>query len=357
MNFDDALTWDGELTVTRYDPQTGAFFVVRLHSTQLGPAAGGTRAVQYASLADAIEDAGNLAAAMTLKMAVSDLPMGGGKSVIALPAPRHEIDDTTWARILTLHAENIDKLEGNYFTGPDVNTNSADMDALNDATSFVFGRSTERGGAGSSAHNTALGVFESLKATAAHHQMGNLYGLTILVQGLGAVGGVVADLASKAGARLIVCDTDAQRLAWAEELGHTVIGVDQALCTPCDIFAPCAMGSVIDRRVAAELPTRAVVGAANNILSDGHASTILRERGILYAPDFVTNAGGALHLVGREVLGWDKDTVEQRTRGIGDTLAEVYAIAQTNATTTDQAALTLANRRLGDARSNRSTDR
>ena len=206
MNVDDALRWDGELTLTRHDPETGTTFVIRVDSIRHGRAAGGTRAAQYASLTDALEDAALLAEAMTLKMAVSNLPMGGGKSVIALPAPRQDIDAATWNRILRLHAENIDRLNGTYWTGPDVNTNSADMDILSNTTDFVFGRSVGRGGAGSSAVNTAVGVFEAMKATARFGGLGDIEGLTILVQGLGAVGGHLATMAAQAGARLLVAD-------------------------------------------------------------------------------------------------------------------------------------------------------
>ncbi|MFF1946316.1 Glu/Leu/Phe/Val dehydrogenase dimerization domain-containing protein [Rhodococcus qingshengii] len=349
MSLDDALRWDGELTVTRHDRETGAFFVIRLDSTRLGPAAGGTRAAQYASFGDAVTDAGKLAGAMTLKMAVSNLPMGGGKSVIALPAPRKDLAPETWNRILTIHAENIDKLKGNYWTGPDVNTNSADMDTLNETTPYVFGRSPERGGAGSSADNTALGVFEAMKATVHYRGLGSLAGRTVLVQGLGAVGSGIATLAAAAGARILVADTDSERLAWALQLGYTIIGLDEVLRTPCDVFAPCAMGGVLDSSAAANLPASAVVGAANNILADDQAGVILRERDILYAPDFVTNAGGAFHLVGHEVLGWSTDTVEERTRGIGDTIAEVYGISESAETTTDAAARILARQRIDSA--------
>jgi len=346
MSIEDELRWDGELTVTRHDQETDTTFVIRIDSTRLGPAAGGTRAAHYPCIGDALADAGRLAGAMTLKMAISNLPMGGGKSVVALPAPRNQIDPLTWARILDIHAENIDKLKGNYWTGPDVNTNSSDMDQLNRTTKFAFGRSVDNGGAGSSAHTTALGVFESMKATAGYHKMGTLEGLTVLVQGLGAVGGTVATLAAEAGARLLVADTDIERVELAQQLGHTAIPSDRVLQTQCDIFAPCAMGGIIDSTIATTLPTYAVVGAANNILADGDAGTILRDRGIVYAPDFVTNAGGALHLVGREVLGWNEDTVLERTRGIGQTLHEVYAVSEDRGITTDTAAKKLAVQRI-----------
>lgn len=345
MSLGEALRWDGELTVTRYDPVTGATFVIRVDSTLSGRAAGGTRAAHYPSLAGAFDDAGKLAAAMTLKMAVSGLPMGGGKSVIALPAPRKDIAPDTWRRVLALHAQNIDNLHGTYWTGPDVNTSSADMDILNDSTEFVFGRSVHRGGAGSSALNTALGVFEGMKATAAYAGLGALDGRTVLIQGLGAVGGQLAIFASQAGARLVVSDTDPERLAQAHEFGCTAVAPGNVANTPCDIFAPCAMGGVIDSVTAGRLNAAAVVGAANNVLADEQAGAVLRGRGILYAPDFVTNAGGAFHLVGREVLGWDGDTVERHTRRIGDTLNEVYRISEADDITTDAAARILARRR------------
>lgn len=345
MHVDDALRWDGELTLTRYDPDTGASFIIRVDSIRLGQSAGGTRAAQYRSLADALEDAARLAAAMTLKMAVSDLPMGGGKSVIALPAPRQDIDELTWNRILRLHAENIDRLNGTYWTGPDVNTNSADMDILSETTDFVFGRSINRGGAGSSALNTAFGVFEAMKATAQFRGLGDLDGLTVLVQGLGAVGGHLATMTARAGARVLVADLDVGRTAWAREFGCIPVCPTQVSTTPCDIFAPCAMGGVIDSAVARQLPASAVVGAANNILADDGAGLVLCDRGILYAPDFVTNAGGAFHLVGHEVLQWDANTVASHTKGIGQTVTQVYEISTTEGISTDAAARVLAGRR------------
>lgn len=342
---DDALRWDGELTLTRHDPDTGASFIIRVDSVRHGRAAGGTRAAQYDSLADALRDAARLADAMTLKMAVSNLPMGGGKSVIALPAARQNIDETTWNRILYLHAENIGRLNGTYWTGPDVNTNSADMDTLSNATEFVFGRSIERGGAGSSALNTAVGVFDAMKATAHFRGLGDLEGLTVLVQGLGAVGGHLATMAARAGARLLVADVNNERITWAQDFGCGTILPDHVTTTPCDIFAPCAMGGVVDSTVARQLPVSAIVGAANNILADDQAGSILRDRAILYAPDFVTNAGGAFHLVGHEVLGWDAETVASHTRSIGLTLKHVYEISAAEAIPTEAAARILAQRR------------
>lgn len=323
---DQVHEWSGELTATRFDVETGTHFIIRIDSTRRGPAAGGTRAAHYPSVLEAMADAADLASAMTLKMAISDLPMGGGKSVIALPRPRSELSPAQWTRILELHGDNIEKLRGSYWTGPDVNTNSADMDVIAQRTSHVFGRSPENGGAGSSAHNTALGVFTSIETTLAW-QGRDLAGRTIVVQGLGAVGLDLAAMLFDAGATVIVCDRDQVRSAIAERLGYKVIRVEEALSTPCDVFAPCAMGGVIDRNVAASIPAGAIVGAANNPVTDEHAEAILMRRGIQYAPDFVANAGGALHLVGREVLGWSEGAVQQAVRGIGKTLTEVFELS------------------------------
>jgi leucine dehydrogenase len=339
---DDALCWDGELTLTRHDRATGATFIIRVDSIRLGQAAGGTRAAQYDSLAAALNDAARLARAMTLKMAVSNLPMGGAKSVIALPAARRDIDQVTWNRILRIHAENVDRLNGAYWTGPDINTTADDMDILSETTDFVFGRSIGRGGMGSSAPNTASGVFVAMKATAQFCGLGDLNGSTVLIQGLGAVGGHLAKMVARTGARVLVADVDSERTAWAEEFGCIPVIPEQVITTPCDIFAPCAMGGVIDSTVAQQLCASAVVGAANNVLADDEAGAVLHDRGILYAPDFVANAGGALYLVGHEVLEWDAETVASRTRGIGETLIQVYEMSASKGVPTDSAARELA---------------
>ena len=326
--WNEALSWGGETTMARFDPETGAHFFIRIDSTRLGPAGGGTRAVVYTNPADALIDAGRLAGAMTMKMAVAGLPMGGGKSVIALPAPRHTLPKSTWERILRLHAENIERLRGAYWTGPDVNTDSADMAEIFKHTSHVFGRSAADGGSGSSAQNTARGVFAAILATAEKLGYTDLERRRVIVQGLGAVGGDLARRLLAAGASVSVADVDDGRLAHAQGLGAAVIRTDEVLTTECDIFAPCAMGGVIDTRAAASLPAAAVAGAANNVLSSDEAGQILHDRGILFAPDFVVNAGGALHLVGREVLGWSPAEVEDRVDDIGATVSQIFDISR-----------------------------
>lgn len=341
------FAWDGELTTVRYDRETGTWFLIGVHSTALGPAAGGTRAMQYDSIDEAATDVTKLASAMTLKMAVASLPMGGGKSVIALPRPRKEIPPEMWARLLHLHAENLNKLAGAYWTGPDVNTSSDDMDALGETTKFVFGRSPEKGGSGSSADNTAVGVYHSILATAEAAGFGSsLKGLRVLVQGLGAVGNRLAELVRDDGALLSVSDVDPARVsAWATS-GVSVVPPDAVTSTACDLFAPCATGGVIDEGIAARIPCSAIAGAANNPLTGPIVAEVLAERGIAYAPDFVSNGGGAIHLVGYEVLGWPTETVDQQIRSIGDTLRVVFHDARNRGVSTEQAARDLAERRI-----------
>lgn len=344
---EDLITsWDGALCSTRYDRKSGALFVIAVHSRQRGPAAGGTRARHYESYTDAVADAMRLAGAMTLKMAAADLPMGGGKSVIALPAPREQIDDGLWQRILAIHADNLATLNGSYWTGPDVGTNSADMDVLHAASGFAFGRSESAGGPGSSAPSTAQGVYVAMQRAAAEAGIDSLVGRRILIQGLGAVGMDVLELARKEGAHLIACDVDHERCARAERLGASVVDPAEVLSLESDIFVPCAMGGIIDADVARTIQTSVIAGAANNVLTDPSVGEELARRGIVYAPDFVANAGGAIHLVGREVLGWSAEEVATHVDGIGETLGDAFDAARAQGVSSERAAHDLAEARL-----------
>jgi leucine dehydrogenase len=339
---DTLTTWGGSLCSTRFDPETGAFFVVAVHSRERGPAAGGTRAMYYASYDEAVADATRLATAMTLKMAIADLPMGGGKSVIALPAPRRAIDDRTWRRILAIHADNLATLNGSYWTGPDVGTTSTDMDLLHAASGFAFGRSEQGGGPGSSAPSTAQGVYVALRRAAAEADIHELAGRRVAIQGLGAVGFEVLRAVLADGAEAVVADIEPERCARARELGASVVPADQVLETASDIFVPCAMGAVIDLATSQSIRTSVIAGAANNVLAEPAAGDELVRRGIVLAPDFVANAGGAIHLVGREVLGWSAVEVAEHVDRIGDTLGRVFAESRASGTGPERTAQRLA---------------
>lgn len=341
--------WDGVLCAVRHDEETGASFVIAIHSNRLGPAAGGTRMMPYPSMDAAVVDATRLAEAMSLKLAIAGLPLGGGKSVIALPAARAQIGHRRWQRILEIHAENVASFGGNYVTGPDIGTTAEDMDTLFRAGARVVGRTPATGGLGSSAPATARGVYIAMKRAAVEAGLEDLRGRRVTIQGMGAVGSEVALFAAADGAELMVSDVDERALANAERLGADVVPAEEVLGVETDLFVPCATGGVIDAETAAVIRTKVVVGAANNILADRRAADVLDERGIVFAPDFVSNAGGAIDLAGREFLGWETSQVDQKLAEIGTTLDAVFQEAGRHGISSDEAARRLAHRRLDDA--------
>jgi leucine dehydrogenase len=336
--------WDGEHVVVRHDPESGAWMLVGIHSTQLGPAMGGTRLKSYASPAEALEDALRLAAGMTRKLAVVGLPCGGGKAVLAVPElPTGD----ERRRLLERYGDLVDSLGGSFVTGPDMNTRDADMDVIGDRTPHVFCRSVARGGSGDPSIHTALGVFHGIRASLAH-ALGSddLAGRTVLVQGAGSVGAKLARLLADAGATVLVTDVDEER---ARATGATVVAAETALELECDVYAPCAVGATLNAATIPRLRCPVVAGAANNQLATPEDGDRLRDAGILYAPDYVINSGGALHGIGLERLGWDADRLEHEVAGIGDTLAAVFAEADAEGISTDAAAERLANERLAAA--------
>jgi leucine dehydrogenase len=336
--------WDGEHVVVRHDPESGAWMLVGIHSTQLGPAMGGTRLKSYASPAEALEDALRLAAGMTRKLAVVGLPCGGGKAVLAVPElPTGD----ERRRLLERYGDLVDSLGGSFVTGPDMNTRDADMDVIGDRTPHVFCRSVARGGSGDPSIHTALGVFHGIRASLAH-ALGSddLAGRTVLVQGAGSVGAKLARLLADAGATVLVTDVDEER---ARATGATVVAAETALELECDVYAPCAVGATLNAATIPRLRCPVVAGAANNQLATPADGERLRDAGILYAPDYVINSGGALHGIGLERLGWDADRLEHEVAGIGDTLAAVFAEADAEGISTDAAAERLANERLAAA--------
>jgi leucine dehydrogenase len=338
--------WDGEEVVVRHDRETGTWIFVCVHSTTLGPAMGGTRMKQYAAPAEALEDGLRLASGMTRKLAVAGLPCGGGKAVLAVP----EIFDGDARRgLFERYGELIGALGGTYVTGPDVNTGEADMDAIGSRTPHVFCRSAANGGSGDPSIHTALGTFHGIRAALRHVDGADgLAGRKALVQGTGSVGAKLTRLLLDAGAVVLVSDVDEER---ARATGAELVPPDEALELECDVYAPCALGATLNAQSIPKPRCRVVAGAANNQLATPEDGERLRERGILYAPDFVINAGGAMHGIGLEQLGWDEDELERRVEGIGDTLARIFEWAERDGITTDEAAERLAAERLSRAAS------
>jgi leucine dehydrogenase len=333
--------WDGEEVVVRHDRETGTWIFVCVHSTTLGPAMGGTRMKEYASPAEALEDGLRLASGMTRKLAVAGLPCGGGKAVLAVP---RIFDGDERRALLERYGELIEALGGTYVTGPDVNTREPDMDVIGSRTQHVFCRSAANGGSGDPSIHTALGTFHGIRA-ALRHALGSddLGGRKVLVQGTGSVGAKLTRLLLDAGAVVLVSDVDEER---ARGTGAEIVPADGALELECDVYAPCALGATLNADSIPRLRCRIVAGAANNQLATPEDGERLRAAGILYAPDFVLNAGGAMHGIGLEQLGWDDAELERRVEGIGDTLTQIFESAEAAGITTDDAAERLAAERL-----------
>jgi leucine dehydrogenase len=344
--FEDLFrAWDGEEGVVRFDAGSGSWIFVCVHSTVRGPAAGGTRMKTYAAPADGLADAMQLSAAMTRKMAVVRAPLGGGKAVLAVPA-LPQGDDRR--RLLHLYGDLVASLGGTFRTAGDLNTTPADLDVIAERCAYVYGRPQEHGGAGDSGIGTARGVFHGIRASL-DHVFGSpeLAGRRVVVQGVGSVGAELARLLAQSGVEVVVSDLagEAARTV-ASTLGAAVVEPDDAPAVECDVFAPCAVGGTISAQIVPGLRCRIVAGSANNQLASPADALRLQEAGILYAPDYVINAGGVLQLLGIEDLGWDDDELERRLVAIGDSLREVYARAAADGTTTAEAADRLADERL-----------
>jgi leucine dehydrogenase len=346
--FEELLeTWDGETAVIRRDRETGGWIFVCIHSTRRGPAGGGTRMKVYGSPAEGLQDAMRLSGAMSRKLAVAGLPFGGGKAVIAVPAipsgqPRREL--------LLRYGDLVASLGGTYRTSSDMNTDEADLDVIWERTEYVFGRSVAAGGSGSPARPTAVGVFHGIRASIAHLDGSDeLTGRRILVQGAGGVGSHLADHLATAGASVLVADIDQARAqAVASRANGEVIHPDHVLETDADVYAPCAVGGVLDVDSASRIRCAVVAGSANNQLAQPEAADVLTERGILYAPDYVINAGGAIGVAGAEQLGWSEDEVSAALARIGETLRDVYRRSAEQNISTAAAAEAIAEERLNE---------
>jgi leucine dehydrogenase len=337
--------WDGETAVIRRDRETNGWIFICLHSTRLGPAGGGTRMKVYGAPAEGLQDAMRLSAAMTRKMAVAGLPFGGGKAVIAVD----DIPTGAERRALFLrYGDLVASLGGTYRTSSDMNTGEADLDVIGERTQYVFGRSLAAGGAGSPGPPTATGVFHGIRASLEHvFRSNDLEGRTVVVQGAGSVGAPLAEQLARAGASVLVADIDAARAEHvAAQVGGAALPAGDVLGAECDVYAPCAVGGTLSTETVPRLRCRIVAGSANNQLAQPEAAELLRDRGILYAPDYVINAGGAVGIVGLEQLGWNDADLHAGLARIGETLRDIYRRADAQGTSTAGAADALADDRL-----------
>jgi glutamate dehydrogenase/leucine dehydrogenase len=341
--FEDLLRqWDGEEAVIRFDEPSGAWMFVCVHSTALGPAGGGTRMRVYDRPADGLADAMRLSRAMTLKMALANAGRGGGKAVLAVP----ELPTgAARRRLLLRYGELVASLRGTYATAGDMNISPADLDVVRERCPWVYGTT---GAGGNSGRGTALGVLHGIRASVEHvFGSPDLAGRTVLVQGAGAVGHDLARFLAADGADVLVSDVDERRAA---DAGGTTVAAVDALATECDVYAPCAVGGTLNAESIPQLRCRIVAGSANNQLATPEDAQRLHDRGILYAPDYVINAGGVIQLIGLEDNGWDEQELELELATIGDTLRQLFVSADEAGITPAAAAERLAAERIAQKR-------
>lgn len=306
------------------DSATGLHAVIAIHSTALGPAAGGCRFWSYSHKSDAVADAMRLAEGMTYKNALAGLPFGGGKAVIMRPSG--EIDRPA---LFKAFGNAVDSLGGAYVTAEDVGTQISDMQAVRTVTRHVAGLPSDGGSAGGDPSPwTALGVFLSIRHAVERRLGGHLAGKTVAVQGVGNVGMELCHLLHQDGANLVVADGSPERAARAAHLyGAVVVAPQELLNADVDVVAPCALGAILDERSIARLRAKVVCGGANNQLATPKDGRQLTARGILYAPDYLVNAGGIINVVA-EHMGEATAAVDERVRRIPERLSAVFDLAE-----------------------------
>ena len=342
---------DHELVQLVRDPASGLTALIALHSTHLGPGAGGTRFWRYADPRDAMRDVLRLSRGMSYKNAMAGLPMGGGKAVILADANTAKTPE-----LLAAFGDAVDALGGRYVTAEDVGISEADMVTVSRRTAYVSGLPVAgaQAAGGDPGPFTAMGIYHGIKA-AVRHKLGrdDLQGVHIAIQGTGSVGGGVARLLARDGARLTLADIDgrvAQTLA--EQLGADAVPADTIMSVACDVFSPNALGAVLDDEGIARLDCAIVAGGANNQLARPHHGPMLAERGILYAPDYVINAGGIIsvtleYLCRTKGNPCDINEVRTRIAQIPTRLEQVWRESEASGMSPDQVADRMAQALIG----------
>jgi leucine dehydrogenase len=342
--FEELLKREHEQVIFCNDPHTGLKAIIAIHNTTLGPALGGCRMWQYQKEEDALRDVLRLSRGMTYKSAAAGLNLGGGKAVIIGDPKKMKTED-----LFRAYGRFVQGLAGRYITAEDSGTTVRDMEWVRMETDYVTGISRALGGSGDPSPVTALGTYEGIKA-ALKWKTGNesLENRVVAVQGVGAVGYHLVQHLTREGAKVFVCDIDQDNLkrVTTDFKGVEVVAPDKIYSVACDVFAPCALGAVVNDDTIPQLKASIIAGSANNVLADEekHAAA-LAQRDILYAPDYVINAGGLIN-VANELEGYNRERAVQQAAGIYNILMNVFQIARDEGTTTLKAANTLAERRI-----------
>lgn len=340
------VSFDGhEQVVFCNDKDTGLKAIIGIHNTVLGPALGGTRMWNYANEWEALNDVLRLSRGMSFKSSISGLNLGGGKAVIIGDAKTQKTPE-----LMRKFGEYVNSLSGKYITAEDVGMETKDMDTVREVTQYVTGISEEKGGSGNPSPITAYGVFMGLKA-ATKYRFGsdNLEGKKVLVQGIGHVGEVLVQHLTESGAIVTIADINEDRLnAVGQKYGAKIFTGDDLYSAEVDIYAPCALGATINDATIHKIQAKVIAGAANNQLANEviHGA-ILKDKGILYAPDFLINAGGVINVYS-ELANLTRVQVMEKTENIYNTSLEIFKFAETNNITTHQAAMSIAQKRIDD---------
>ncbi|WP_409297873.1 branched-chain amino acid dehydrogenase [Peribacillus sp. SCS-26] len=344
-------TYDYEQVVFCQDKRSGLKAIIAIHDTTLGPALGGTRMWTYASEAAAIEDALRLSRGMTYKNAAAGLNLGGGKTVI-IGDPKKDKNEAMFRAF----GRYIQGLNGRYITAEDVGTTVADMDLIHEETEYVTGISPAFGSSGNPSPVTAYGVYRGMKA-AAKEAFGNdsLEGKVIAVQGVGNVAYNLCRHLHEEGAQLIVTDINKEAVAMAvEEFGAKAVDPEDIYSVDCDIYAPCALGAVINDETIPMLKAKVIAGAANNQLKETKHGDLIHELGIVYAPDYVINAGGVIN-VADELYGYNRERAMKKVELIYNNIEKVIEIAKRDSIPTYRAADLMAEERIESVRTSTNT--
>ncbi len=326
------------------DPETGLEAIVAIHDTTLGPALGGTRILDYETEEAALEDVLRLSRAMTYKAAAADLPLGGGKAVVVGDPGEVKRED-----LLEAYGRAVEYMGGRYITSVDINTSAAEMDVVARETDHVVGTSD---GLRDPSSVTAHGVFSGIRACADHvYGRSDVSGLEVVVQGLGKVGWSLAEELVEAGAEVTVSDVDGEAVeAFTDDHGAGSVDPDAVYERSCDVFAPCAIGGVVNDETGPALECDVVAGAANNVLAERRHAEALRERGILYAPDYVINAGGLI-AVAKDHFGGTYEEARVEAGVIEGRLRGMIERAESEGTTVLEAAEAYAEERIAASES------
>ncbi|HEX9729564.1 MAG TPA: Glu/Leu/Phe/Val dehydrogenase [Gemmatimonadales bacterium] len=340
--FDKLAVYNHEQVSFWYDPVAGYRGIIAIHNTALGPSLGGTRFWAYRNDNEALRDVLRLARGMTYKAAVAGVNLGGGKSVII-----GNNSTTDREGIFRAHGRHVDALAGRYITAEDVGTGTQDMEWIRQETTHVVGLADA---SGDPSPVTAFGTFRGMQACAKfHYGSDDLSGKTVAVQGCGHVGYYLCKHLHEAGARLIVTDIDDEKVARVvKEFGATAVATDAIYGQDADIFAPCALGAVVNDDTLAVLKVAIVAGAANNQLADARHGDALSARGVIYAPDYVINSGGLINVNG-EVEGWSKERAHTKAGEIYDTILRILERAREQGIPSYQAADHIAEERVAAA--------